>query len=90
MKNSSRTPPFPFQVYSELEAITDKLATESQRGSYKKPISNNISPPASPAHNGNGNANSPNNTVQSEYTVYAIAFGVVAGWMRGPAVATKD
>ncbi|CAG5041220.1 unnamed protein product [Parnassius apollo] len=33
------------KVYAELEAITDKLATDSQRGSYRKPQ----------AHNGNAN-----------------------------------
>ncbi|XP_052753547.1 myc box-dependent-interacting protein 1 isoform X3 [Galleria mellonella] len=49
------------KVFAELEAITDKLANECQRGSYtKKPVLNNISPAASPtansqitAHNGN-------------------------------------
>ncbi|XP_045765552.1 myc box-dependent-interacting protein 1 isoform X3 [Maniola jurtina] len=45
------------KVYAELEAITDKLAMDSQRGSYKKP-----SIKALPATN--GNAASPTNTVQ--------------------------
>ncbi|XP_026736973.1 myc box-dependent-interacting protein 1 isoform X2 [Trichoplusia ni] len=44
------------KVYGELEAITDKLANECQRGSYsKKPVSNNIAAAAAPAantHNG--------------------------------------
>ncbi|XP_039749568.1 myc box-dependent-interacting protein 1 isoform X3 [Pararge aegeria] len=44
------------KVFSELEAITDKLAMESQRGTYKKP-----SIKAMPAQNGNA---SPANTVQ--------------------------
>ncbi|XP_023940663.1 myc box-dependent-interacting protein 1 isoform X3 [Bicyclus anynana] len=43
------------KVFAELEAITDKLAMESQRGTYKKPA-NKL-----PAHNGNA---SPANTVQ--------------------------
>ncbi|XP_045765549.1 myc box-dependent-interacting protein 1 isoform X1 [Maniola jurtina] len=46
------------KVYAELEAITDKLAMDSQRGSYKKP-----SIKALPATN--GNAASPTNTVQT-------------------------
>ncbi|XP_049869852.1 myc box-dependent-interacting protein 1 isoform X3 [Pectinophora gossypiella] len=51
------------KVFNELEAITDKLANECQRGSYsKKAIANNVSPVISPAHN--GNAASPTNTVQ--------------------------
>ncbi|XP_059047769.1 myc box-dependent-interacting protein 1 isoform X2 [Achroia grisella] len=49
------------KVFAELEAITDKLANDCQRGSYnKKTVLNNISPAASPiansqiaAHNGN-------------------------------------
>ncbi|XP_039749567.1 myc box-dependent-interacting protein 1 isoform X2 [Pararge aegeria] len=45
------------KVFSELEAITDKLAMESQRGTYKKP-----SIKAMPAQNGNA---SPANTVQT-------------------------
>ncbi|XP_041970313.1 amphiphysin isoform X3 [Aricia agestis] len=40
------------KVYAELEAITDKLATECQRGSYKKPIANNVKAEIAP-HNGN-------------------------------------
>uniref|UniRef100_A0A1E1W7R8 BAR domain-containing protein n=1 Tax=Pectinophora gossypiella TaxID=13191 RepID=A0A1E1W7R8_PECGO len=52
------------KVFNELEAITDKLANECQRGSYsKKAIANNVSPVISPAHN--GNAASPTNTVQT-------------------------
>ncbi|GBP76731.1 Amphiphysin [Eumeta japonica] len=69
------------KVYAELEAITDKLANESQRGSYtaKKMIANNVTPLASPktgtlplpphAHNGNGKTNSsPADTVQTPGT----------------------
>ncbi|KAI5638694.1 BAR domain-containing protein [Phthorimaea operculella] len=53
------------KVYSELEAITDKLATESQRGSYtKKVVSNNVA--SSPHTNGNAaSPNSPTGTVQT-------------------------
>lgn len=53
------------KVFGELEAITDKLANECQRGSYTKKISmNNVS--AIPNNNAiNGNAPSPNNTVQT-------------------------
>ncbi|XP_077296226.1 amphiphysin isoform X2 [Arctopsyche grandis] len=67
-------------VYNELEAIVDKLATDSQRGSYtiKKPIlgtlpslqHNNISPPSSPNNGKNNSLNSqngnatPTNTIQ--------------------------
>ncbi|XP_063619513.1 myc box-dependent-interacting protein 1 isoform X1 [Cydia splendana] len=58
------------KVFAELEAITDKLANECQRGSYtKKSIANNISPISSPKTNTlnsiNGNAASPTNTVQT-------------------------
>ncbi|KAM3958525.1 LOW QUALITY PROTEIN: amphiphysin [Aphomia sociella] len=60
------------KVFAELEAITDKLANDCQRGSYtKKTIQNNISPASSPnansqlaAHNGNSAGNT--NTVQSD------------------------
>ncbi|XP_077296232.1 amphiphysin isoform X8 [Arctopsyche grandis] len=68
------------KVYNELEAIVDKLATDSQRGSYtiKKPIlgtlpslqHNNISPPSSPNNGKNNSLNSqngnatPTNTIQ--------------------------
>ncbi|XP_011555510.3 myc box-dependent-interacting protein 1 isoform X2 [Plutella xylostella] len=56
------------KVFAELEAITDKLAGDCQRGSYKK-ISNNISPVSSPKTNTLGSVNgnsvaSPNNTIQ--------------------------
>lgn len=44
------------KVFAELEAITDKLAMESQRGSYKKP--------ASKTHNGNATP-SPASPVQA-------------------------
>ncbi|XP_063360449.1 myc box-dependent-interacting protein 1 isoform X1 [Cydia amplana] len=58
------------KVFAELEAITDKLANECQRGSYtKKSIANNISPISSPKTNTlnslNGNATSPTDTVQT-------------------------
>ncbi|XP_061710966.1 myc box-dependent-interacting protein 1 isoform X1 [Cydia pomonella] len=58
------------KVFAELEAITDKLANECQRGSYtKKSIANNISPISSPKTNTlnslNGNAASPTDTVQT-------------------------
>lgn len=56
------------KVFGELEAITDKLATECQRGSYKKPTLNNISPAASPAATlnvHNGKPASPTDTVQT-------------------------
>ncbi|XP_034829553.1 myc box-dependent-interacting protein 1-like isoform X2 [Maniola hyperantus] len=46
------------KVYAELEAITDKLAMDSQRGSYKKPSIKALLPAT------NGNAASPTNTVQ--------------------------
>ncbi|XP_047510458.1 myc box-dependent-interacting protein 1 isoform X2 [Pieris napi] len=39
------------KVFLELEAITDKLATDSQRGSYKK--SNNVKSATLTSHNGN-------------------------------------
>lgn len=57
------------KVFAELEAITDKLAGDCQRGSYKK-ISNNISPVSSPKTNTLGSVNgnsvaSPNNTIQT-------------------------
>ncbi|XP_073943351.1 amphiphysin isoform X2 [Choristoneura fumiferana] len=59
------------KVFAELEAITDKLANDCQRGSYtKKSIANNVSPLSSPktntlnSLNGNGNATSPTDTVQ--------------------------
>ncbi|KAJ2952343.1 hypothetical protein O0L34_g4628 [Tuta absoluta] len=53
------------KVYSELEAITDKLATDSQRGSYtKKVVANNVA--SSPHTNGNAaSPNSPTGTVQT-------------------------
>ncbi|VVC89397.1 unnamed protein product [Leptidea sinapis] len=50
------------KVFAELEAITDKLATESQRGSYKK-TPNNIIKTNVNSLNGNAPA-SPTNTVQ--------------------------
>ncbi|KAI8424654.1 hypothetical protein MSG28_003081 [Choristoneura fumiferana] len=60
------------KVFAELEAITDKLANDCQRGSYtKKSIANNVSPLSSPktntlnSLNGNGNATSPTDTVQT-------------------------
>ncbi|XP_075971916.1 amphiphysin isoform X2 [Anticarsia gemmatalis] len=62
------------KVFGELEAITDKLATECQRGSYSKKISaNNVSPGASPANTLantltntlNGKHASPTDTVQT-------------------------
>ncbi|KAL0833072.1 hypothetical protein ABMA28_001182 [Loxostege sticticalis] len=56
------------KVFAELEAITDKLANDCQRGSYsKKAIAiNNVSPTANNANVNahNGNAPSPTNTVQ--------------------------
>lgn len=48
------------QVFGELEAITDKLATECQRGSYSKKLANNGSPGAPPAALAN-NINNINN-----------------------------
>ncbi|XP_012552743.1 myc box-dependent-interacting protein 1 isoform X2 [Bombyx mori] len=54
------------KVFAELEAVTDKLANDCQRGSYTKKA-NNVSPPplpalpAAPAHNGNA---AHTNTVQ--------------------------
>ncbi|XP_050679684.1 myc box-dependent-interacting protein 1 isoform X1 [Leptidea sinapis] len=51
------------KVFAELEAITDKLATESQRGSYKK-TPNNIIKTNVNSLNGNAPA-SPTNTVQT-------------------------
>ncbi|KAL0882687.1 hypothetical protein ABMA27_001110 [Loxostege sticticalis] len=57
------------KVFAELEAITDKLANDCQRGSYsKKAIAiNNVSPTANNANVNahNGNAPSPTNTVQT-------------------------
>nr|XP_029725537.1 myc box-dependent-interacting protein 1-like isoform X1 [Aedes albopictus] len=67
------------KVYAELEAIVDKLATESQRGSYtlKKITANSTpsSPPQSPVKanlsivnnitNGSANANGPTSTSPS-------------------------
>ncbi|XP_065079323.1 myc box-dependent-interacting protein 1 isoform X3 [Ochlerotatus camptorhynchus] len=67
------------KVYAELEAIVDKLATESQRGSYtlKKITANSApsSPPQSPVKanlsivnnitNGSANANGPTSTSPS-------------------------
>ncbi|KAJ0178608.1 hypothetical protein K1T71_005383 [Dendrolimus kikuchii] len=56
------------KVFAELEAITDKLANDCQRGSYtKKTNMNNVSPlPNNNTMNSlNGNAPSPNNTVQT-------------------------
>jgi hypothetical protein len=50
------------QVFAELEAITDKLATDSQRGSYTKKTNNGI----------NGSPPSPVNTVQSEILHYYL------------------
>ncbi|XP_075971917.1 amphiphysin isoform X3 [Anticarsia gemmatalis] len=53
------------KVFGELEAITDKLATECQRGSYSKKISaNNVSPGASPA---NTLANTLTNTLNGKH-----------------------
>ncbi|XP_004922931.1 myc box-dependent-interacting protein 1 isoform X1 [Bombyx mori] len=55
------------KVFAELEAVTDKLANDCQRGSYTKKA-NNVSPPplpalpAAPAHNGNA---AHTNTVQT-------------------------
>ncbi|XP_050679685.1 myc box-dependent-interacting protein 1 isoform X2 [Leptidea sinapis] len=54
------------KVFAELEAITDKLATESQRGSYKK-TPNNIIKTNVNSLNGNAPA-SPTNTVQRPTT----------------------
>nr|XP_037868788.1 myc box-dependent-interacting protein 1 isoform X3 [Bombyx mori] len=59
------------KVFAELEAVTDKLANDCQRGSYTKKA-NNVSPPplpalpAAPAHNGNA---AHTNTVQRPTTV---------------------
>ncbi|XP_028163333.1 myc box-dependent-interacting protein 1 isoform X2 [Ostrinia furnacalis] len=55
------------KVFAELEAITDKLANDCQRGSYsKKAIANNV-PQTNNANvnSHNGNAPSPTNTVQT-------------------------
>ncbi|XP_026322018.1 myc box-dependent-interacting protein 1 isoform X2 [Hyposmocoma kahamanoa] len=59
------------KVFAELEAITDKLGTDCQRGSYtKRAVGNNISP-SSPTsktntlNTHNGNAASPTSTVQT-------------------------
>ncbi|XP_063533326.1 myc box-dependent-interacting protein 1 isoform X2 [Cydia strobilella] len=69
------------KVFAELEAITDKLANECQRGSYtKKSIANNISPISSPKTNTlnsiNGNAASPTDTVQRA-TLAGLPAGVL-------------
>ncbi|CAH2991821.1 unnamed protein product [Chilo suppressalis] len=50
------------KVFAELEAITDKLATECQRGSYTKRVNNHVAP--QPIQH-NGNSASPNDTVQT-------------------------
>lgn len=55
------------KVFGELEAITDKLATDCQRGSYTKKIGNNVSPAASPVATlnvHNGKPASPTDTLQ--------------------------
>ncbi|XP_073943352.1 amphiphysin isoform X3 [Choristoneura fumiferana] len=71
------------KVFAELEAITDKLANDCQRGSYtKKSIANNVSPLSSPktntlnSLNGNGNATSPTDTVQRA-TLAGLPAGVL-------------
>lgn len=56
------------KVFGELEAITDKLATDCQRGSYTKKIGNNVSPAASPVATlnvHNGKPASPTDTLQT-------------------------
>ncbi|XP_049694632.2 myc box-dependent-interacting protein 1 isoform X1 [Helicoverpa armigera] len=62
------------KVFGELEMITDKLATDCQRGSYSKKANNlsinmnNISPAASPhatLNSHNGKPASPTDTVQT-------------------------
>ncbi|KAJ8727768.1 hypothetical protein PYW07_001887 [Mythimna separata] len=62
------------KVFGELEAITDKLATDCQRGSYSKKANNlsinmnNISPASSPnatLNTHNGKPASPTDTVQT-------------------------
>lgn len=79
-------------MYSELEAIVDKLATDSQRGSYtiKKPVlgtlpslqHNNISPPSSPNNGKSNTLNSqngnatPTNTIQRKYIIKTRYFFV--------------
>ncbi|XP_053603756.1 myc box-dependent-interacting protein 1 isoform X5 [Plodia interpunctella] len=45
------------KVFLELEAITDKLATDCQRGGYKKPALNNTAHNNNLPLNGNGGAN---------------------------------
>ncbi|CAK1546316.1 unnamed protein product [Leptosia nina] len=51
------------KVFAELEAITDKLATDSQRGSYKKAPNNVVKSATLNSHN--GNPPSPASTVQT-------------------------
>ncbi|CAB3260765.1 unnamed protein product [Arctia plantaginis] len=77
------------KVFGELEAITDKLATECQRGSYSKKLpANNVSPAASPGATLNNNINGgsahpPSDTLQRNQLEY-IYWLTVSVWLPPP------